>query len=67
MLIDGLSKAYNRLDILYILRYLEEEGIVHRVDAAESKLMRPIDQLTLEDEARTFWELGLDFDWQGLA
>jgi hypothetical protein len=57
--------VYDRLDMLAVLRYLEDEGGIRMVrtdnDLEEGRV---VGQMTLEEERQAFWELETGFEWR---
>ena len=67
-LIHYFSKAYDRLDILTVLKHLEDKDIIRMVrgSADDEKAAHKVGEMTVAEEARTFWELEKNFEWRML-
>jgi hypothetical protein len=59
--------VYDRLDMLAVLRYLEDEGVI-RMMRTDNDLEdgHVVGQMTLEEERHAFWELETGFEWRFL-
>ena len=63
-LVEIFSRVYDRLDIVTVLRYLQDNGVIDRVHSQPLPLgQHRVGETTVEEEKFTFWRLAKRLDW----